>query len=445
MLTITNSATRKKELFIPIRAGMVQMYVCGITPYAPAHIGHGRCYTTFDLVYRLLQFLGYSVTYCRNYTDIDDKLLVKAEQEFNNPLKYSVIADRVIAQYKNEMNALNCLPPTKEPRVTHHIPEIITFIEELIKKGFAYESQGDVYFSIAAFPEYGKLSGQNTHQLRAGERVEVNDLKKDPLDFALWKHEPDIEFWQSPWGNGRPGWHIECSALAGFYLGNPIDIHGGGLDLQFPHHENEVAQSESFHGSEFARYWVHNGFVQVNQEKMSKSLGNVFNLCDLFKTVNPMIVRYYYLTHQYRMPIDFSADALHAATRAYERLCNLFASVEQRSITIEQRNQFPILDKMISLLCDDFNTPGMFGVLFEHLDQLKKNPVELSAIKYFCIHVLGFTLHTIEKEVEITPEIVLLMLERDKARAEKNWKRSDEIRDILISHGVNVQDKKVTK
>lgn len=443
MLTITNSRTRKKELFIPLKAGTIHMYVCGITPYAPAHIGHGRCYTTFDLVYRFLTFLGYTVVYCRNYTDIDDKLLFKAQEEFNNPLMYPQIADRVIAQYKDEMRALNCLPPTKEPRVTQHIPEIITFIQGLVAKGYAYESCGDVYFSIATFPEYTKLSGQNIAQLRAGERIELNDQKKDPLDFALWKHEPEKEFWSSPWGNGRPGWHIECSALAGYYLGNPIDIHGGGLDLLFPHHENEVAQSESFHGCEFARYWVHNGFVQINQEKMSKSLGNVFNLCDLFKTVDPMILRYYYSMHQYRMPIDFSSQALESATRTYQRLCHIFSSVTAKQVIIDERGTFPILDGMITMLCDDFNTPGMFGIFFEHLDELKKNLHELAAIKYFFIHVLGLTLQQIEKEIEITPEIMLLMQERQDARAAKNWKRADELRDILASHGIKVQDKKI--
>ncbi len=281
MLYLTNSLTGKKEEFKPITPGHVLMYVCGVTPYDKAHVGHGRCYITFDVLFRLLTFLGYKVSYCRNFTDIDDKILNKAEKEFGDRQRYKDISARYIASYHADMQKINCLPPTFEPRVTETIQPIIDFIAGLIQEGKAYAVDGDVYFRINAFPEYGKLSKHKLQDLHAGVRVELNSKKEHPLDFALWKAEPDGTFWKSPWGYGRPGWHIECSAMASKYLAQHIDIHAGGLDLMFPHHENEIAQSEALQGAPFARYWVHNGFVQVNNEKMSKSLGNFFMLEDV--------------------------------------------------------------------------------------------------------------------------------------------------------------------
>lgn len=444
MLTLTNSLSHKKEIFSSISAPKVKMYVCGITPYAPAHIGHGRCYVTFDLLYRLLTFLGHDVTYCRNITDIDDKLIIKAEQEYQDPLKFSVVADTYIAGFRKDLKALNCLSPDHEPRVTAHIPEIINFIADLIKKGFAYEIDGDVYFQVREYPAYGRLSNRKLEEMRAGERVEIRSIKKDPLDFALWKHESDVTYWSSPWGNGRPGWHIECSALAHHYLGKHIDIHGGGLDLLFPHHENEIAQSQARFGGSFSRFWIHNGFVQINKEKMSKSIGNVIHLHDLFTQVDPMVVRFYLLTHQYRMPIDFSFEVIEATKKSYERICTLFDQIEAVPLSYNEIGSVPIIDHMLSLLCDDLNTPGMFGILFESFDRLKKHEREAAAVKFILTKILGLTLHPVKKEsVEITPEIQKMIDDREEARKNKDWKTADILREKLAILGVVVQDKKL--
>ncbi len=306
MFILNNTVSGKKQPFEPLHPPKVSLYVCGITPYDRAHIGHGRSYVSFDLLYRFLRFLGYDVTYVRNYTDIDDKLLKKAQERLGDPLRYKEIADAVIAQYKKEMAQLNNINPHHEPRVTEHIPLIIDFIQQLIKKGHAYESDGDVYFAVKTFSEYGKLSKQQLDELRSGTRGESGGKKKDPLDFALWKKEAEGTFWKSPWGYGRPGWHIECSALASHYLGDQIDIHGGGRDLMFPHHENEIAQSETKTGKEFAQFWVHNGLMNLDKEKMSKSLGNILALEDSLKKYDPMELRFYFLLHHYRSPMEFA-------------------------------------------------------------------------------------------------------------------------------------------
>jgi cysteinyl-tRNA synthetase len=445
MLYLTNSLTGKKEEFKPITSGRVLMYVCGVTPYDNAHVGHGRCYITFDVLYRLLKFLGYEVAYCRNFTDIDDKILNKAEKELGDRQRYDEITARYIASYHADMQKLNCQAPTYEPRVTETIPEIIDFIAGLIEKGKAYAVDGDVYFRINTFPEYGKLSKHKLEDLHAGERVELNSKKEHPLDFALWKSEPEGTFWKSPWGFGRPGWHIECSAMASKYLAPHIDIHAGGLDLMFPHHENEIAQSEGLNGAPFSRYWVHNGFVQVNKEKMSKSLGNFFTLEDVFKQFDPMVVRYYILTHQYRTPLDFSFDDMKATQKSYERLCRIFEPVEPFTpFTYEAAQRAPIIQAMLTFLCDDFNTPGMFGVLFEKLPEIQADPVLMCMVKAFLINVLGLRMEPLAQAVvEITPQVQALMDERDKARAEKNWKRADEIRDQLVKMGIDLKDKKL--
>src|SRR3989304_813986 len=326
MIKITNTLSGTKEAFKSREPGKVRLYVCGVTPYDNAHIGHGRVYVTFDMLYRLLHYLDYEVTYCRNFTDIDDKLLNKAEAAFGDRLRYKEIADSYIKSYTEDMRKLNTLPPDYEPRVTENIDAIIAFIQGLIGARKAYVANGDVYFHIQAFPDYGKLSKQKLDELRAGARVEVSELKKDPLDFALWKSEPEGQFWKSPWGYGRPGWHIECSALAATYLGKHIDIHAGGMDLIFPHHENEIAQSEGRYGAPFSKYWMHNAFVRVDKEKMSKSLGNFFTLQDVFKNIDPMVIRYYYITHHYRAPLDFSFDDIAAVQKSYQRLCKLFST-----------------------------------------------------------------------------------------------------------------------
>jgi cysteinyl-tRNA synthetase len=326
-ILLYNTLGRQLEFFKP--AHEVKMYVCGITPYDYAHLGHGRCYVTFDLLYRVLRFLGHSVTYCRNFTDIDDKLINRADKELNDPTQYLVIANTYIESFHNDMKMLNCISPTYEPRVTTHIVPIIEFIQGLIAEEKAYVTiLGDVYFRISSFKEYGKLSQRSIADLKAGARVAVREDKEDPLDFALWKFSDEPPGWESPWGFGRPGWHIECSAMAQQYLGTTIDIHGGGMDLIFPHHENEIAQSEGLSGKPFSRFWVHNAFVRVNEEKMSKSLGNFLTLRDAYTKFHPMVLRYYYLIHHYRNPLDFSAEDIESAAISYRRLCSLLESID---------------------------------------------------------------------------------------------------------------------
>jgi len=446
MIYFTNTKTHSKEQFHTRKPHEVALYVCGITPYDDAHVGHGRCYVAFDVLYRFLKFMGYKVTYCRNFTDIDDRLIAKAQEAFGDPSKYGEIAQRYIDHYHEDMKALNCLSPDIEPRVTQHIPEIIEFIQGLIDKGHAYVVDGDVYFSIASFPAYGKLSKHKLEDLRAGARVKPNEKKKDPLDFALWKGEKAGTFWKSPWGYGRPGWHIECSALAAKYLGPQIDIHGGGLDLVFPHHENEVAQSESLFGKEFVNFWLHNGFVRINKEKMSKSLGNFFSLREVFTHFDPMVIRFYLLNHHYQAPLDFSYDDIKGFERSYRKLCRVFAYVPNKKLSDEEIEQSEIVQRMIKFLSDDLNTPGAIGVLFESLDVIEQDNNQASLVKAFIQRVLGLALKPIaEKQISITPEIQALIDEREKARAEKNWQRSDELRTILTELGVNVHDKKTGK
>ena len=436
--------TGQKELFQAQKPHEVLMYVCGITPYDRSHLGHGRSAVVFDLLYRWLCFLGNDVTYIRNITDIDDKILIKAREQYGDYAAYNKVAQYFIDQYHEELKKLNCLPPTKEPRVTEHIPLIIDFIKDLIEKGYAYQSNGDVYFSIKKFPSYAKLSRQKIEDLHAGARIEIDERKHDPLDFALWKSEAEGSFWQSPWGWGRPGWHIECSTLARHYLGDTIDIHGGGRDLIFPHHENEIAQSESLTNKNFAAYWVHNGLIRLAKEKMSKSLGNVLTLEDLLKEHDPMVLRYYFLTHHYQAPFDFSFQDLQAAEKSYKRLCIIFIDTPSSDLDAEALKKIPIIKQMMSFLSDDLNTPGMLGVLFENLDTLKKDSTQRAAVKQFLQNVLGLIFkEQAVKETEITPEIKQMIEEREVARAEKNWQKADMLREKLRTLGYEVQDKRI--
>jgi len=444
-LFLSNTLTGKKEEFKSIKPNNVKMYVCGVTPYDEAHIGHGRCYVAFDLLYRLLRFLGYDVTYVRNLTDIDDKILKKAYELYGDSSRFNDVTKPMIASYHDDMHKLNTIPPDYEPRVTGNIDEIITFIQGLIDAGKAYQSDGDVYFSLKSFPEYGKLSKHDISDLRAGERVQVSELKRDPLDFALWKSEKEGTFYKSPWGWGRPGWHIECSAMSEKHLGKTIDIHAGGQDLIFPHHENEIAQSEALHGVPFANYWVHNGFVRINKEKMSKSLGNFFTLKQIFEQFDPIVLRYYLLSHHYKMPIDFSFDDLQSAQKSYQRLIRFFDDVDctQDQLKVKE-GQSEVVNKMLEFLADDMNTPGMFGVLFENLDNLKENQDELCKVKGFLQKVLGLPLIPLpEKVMHMTPEIEALIKEREDARAAKDWAKADAIRDKLNKMGVDIQDKRI--
>lgn len=440
-LLLTNTLSGKKELFEPRTPGNVLMYVCGITPYDHAHIGHGRCSVTFDVLYRLLNYLGYTVTYARNFTDVDDKLLNRAAKEYGDYMRYGEVAQRYIDSFTADVSALNCLRPTVEPRVTQVIADIITFVQGLIDKGHAYVVDGDVYYAVRSFPTYGKLSKRSIDDLQVGARVEVNEKKHDPLDFALWKAEPEGQFWKSPWGYGRPGWHIECSAMAAKFLGPHIDIHGGGMDLIFPHHENEIAQSEGLHnGERFARYWMHNAFVQINKEKMSKSLGNFFTLKQVFEQFDPQVVRFYYLNHNYTIPLEFSFEGLQAAQKTYKRLCIQFDRVQP----VISDEQDATVKAMVALLCDDLNGAGAFGVLFDRLNTIKDNEKSLAAIKGFMQQVMGLTLAPLaEKTVEMTPEIAALLEQREQARKAKDWKKADELRDQLRKLGFDVADKKL--
>lgn len=446
MLTITNTLTGQKEDFKPQDCDKVTLYVCGVTPYDTSHVGHGRVYVVFDLLYRLLDFLGYRVAYCRNITDIDDKILNKARVQLGDVNRYKEITDTYIDQFHDALQKLGCLSPAYEPRVTDNIPAIIAFIQALINKGTAYVVDGDVYFSIAAFPSYGKLSKHKLEDLKAGARVEVNEKKRDPLDFALWKGESDGVGWQSPWGNGRPGWHIECSVLAATYLGKHIDIHAGGSDLIFPHHENEIAQSEALYGEPFARYWLHNGMVKIGQEKMSKSLGNIVTLNDLFALADPMIIRFYILSHNYRMPMEFSQANIEALGKSYLRLCRSLEDTDCSIITKKDVLESPIINKMLEPLCDDLNTPEMFGILFDNVCEVRENRKESACLAWFMRNVLGLTLVPIaEKCLAMTPEIEELLCARDKARKARDWASADALRDKLKELGFEVQDKKVTK
>lgn len=443
-IKIVDTLKNNKVVFEPIDNNKVKMYVCGITPYDCPHIGHGRVYVTFDVFYRLLKYLGYDIKYCRNFTDIDDKLLQKSEKEFGTESRFVDIANRYIDIFNKNMAQLNCLTPDYEPRVTECIDEIIDFVAGLISSGKAYVVDGDVYFSIKTFPEYTKLSKKNLDDLRAGARVEVDQRKRDPLDFALWKSEPEGTFWKSPWGYGRPGWHIECSAMAKKFLGETIDVHAGGMDLIFPHHENEIAQSEGLSGKVFSKYWMHNAFVNINKEKMSKSLNNFFTLEDVFKEFDPMVFRYYYLNHSYNSPLDFSFEDIKSTQKSYQKLCKFFSAVPFVEFKKEYVFENEIGSKMLKFLMDDLNTPGMFGVVFENLKDLETDSKSSEIVKFLLINVLGLTLEPLkETEFVITQEIENLIKDRDSARLAKDFKRADEIRDKLKELGYNVQDLKI--
>ena len=441
MLALTNTLTGKKEPFISLKKGAVNLYVCGITPYDYAHIGHGRVYVTFDVLLRLLRLSGYEVTYSRNFTDIDDKLLNRAQAELGDKFRYLEIAQKYIDAYHEDVAALGCYEPNSEPRVTETIPQIIAFVEGLIKNGYAYQVGGDVYYRVMKFASYGKLSKRKTEDLLVGARVELNEKKENPLDFALWKGEEEGTFWKSPWGYGRPGWHIECSAMAAEHLAPHIDIHGGGMDLIFPHHENEIAQSEGLYGGTFSTYWLHNAFVRINDEKMSKSLGNFFTLRDVFAQFDPMVVRFYYLQHHYRSPLDFSFEDLQSAEKAYRRLCRAFSgSTCPIQPTYEYGSASPLFQKIVDFVSDDLNTVGALGVVFEHLSDMKE---ELCSVKLFLQQILGLSLEPLpEKQVEMTEEIRSLIQERETARASKDWAQADRLRNQLLELGFEVQDTK---
>ncbi len=478
-IKLYNTLTRKREVFSPLNPPKVTMYVCGVTAYDESHLGHARAAVVFDVLYRVLRYLGYEVHYVRNYTDVDDKIIRRAKEE---GLSCQALAEKYIKSYEEDMAALKVLRPTYEPRATEHIPQIISLIERLIEKGYAYEVEGDVYFSVEKFEGYGKLSGRSLDEMRAGVRVSVSEKKRHPLDFALWKAEkPGEPSWESPWGKGRPGWHIECSAMALHYLGETIDIHGGGLDLIFPHHENEIAQSEAATGKPFVRYWVHNGLVTVGREKMSKSLGNFVTVKQMLAGHHPEALRLFLLSMHYRSPLDYSEKVVSDHERAlegfYETLYLLNrlepvsdtppASQEKELQRIEETiDHFE--EAFLGSLLDDLNTARAIGEVFaveKALNQLLKlcgrrpSAKHLSLaqkaqekIQRLCGSILGLLEEDPHSFVEQARDRALakkglprreiegLIAKREEARRQRDFATADAIRDDLAQKGIVLRD-----
>lgn len=449
-MKIYNTITRKKEEFEPLKEGVVNMYLCGPTVYAPAHLGHGRSSVAFDIIRRYLMFKGYTVRFASNYTDIDDKMIKNAEE---NDLTVKELAESVIPLYERDYGALNVLPPDFQPRATQYIKSIIEIIKKLEEKGATYELDDGIYFDIKTFPEYGKLSNQKLEELQMGARVEVNENKRNPQDFALWKKEkPGEPSWESPWGKGRPGWHIECSAMSMTLLGETLDIHAGGADLVFPHHECEIAQSEKATNKTFAKYWMHNGFININEEKMSKSIGNIISLQYLVEKYGGDVVRYLYLQTHYRSPINFTDSLIEQSKNSLERIHDFVRNLQQDKQKGDLNPDIENLisgakNKFISGMDDDFETPEALAALYELIKQVnihqKSNPLtekdrdELLKFLHETDRVFAFIFP--EKE-DITNEIKALIDEREKARKEKDFKKADEIRDKLKDKGVLVED-----
>jgi len=455
MLKIYNTLSNQIEVFKPLEENKVKMYVCGPTVYDHAHLGHARCYITWDTLYRYLKFKGYDVTYCRNVTDVDDKILKKSDTEGVEP---SVITDRYYKSFINSMNGLNVLKPDIEPRATKTLGEMIAMVKKLETDGFAYAVDGDVYFRVEKYAKYGQLSSQPIKDLLNGARVEANDKKESPLDFALWKKDEKFGY-KSPWGVGRPGWHIECSAMSKKHLGNTIDIHAGGADLAFPHHENERAQSECANGCQFSKYWMHNGFVTINKEKMSKSLNNFLTIDDVLKTYDTNAIRLFILTNHYRMPVEFNDVALSGAASGAKRLINSIAG-----IVIGEEYDSEAIKAFEEAMDEDLNTSKALAILFGLAEKVRKGEnkqISANTLSYLG-SVLGFDFSLSQKEVSadelkaiVEPlydefnidknnenpidEIIKL---RKIARDNKDWAKSDEIRDKLLAHKIQLKDTK---
>jgi cysteinyl-tRNA synthetase len=453
-IRVYNTLTRKKEPFEPLEPNKVKMYVCGPTVYNYIHIGNARAAIVFDTIRRYLQFRGYEVTYVSNFTDVDDKL-IKAARELGEDVP--TIAERFIQAYFEDITALGCKKADVHPRVTENIDTIIEFIQALIEKGYAYEVDGDVYYRTRKFAEYGKLSHQSIDELKAGARIEVGEKKEDPLDFALWKAAKEGEIcWDSPWGKGRPGWHIECSAMARKYLGDTIDIHAGGQDLTFPHHENEIAQSEALTGKPFAKYWLHNGYLNINNEKMSKSLGNFVLVHDIIRQIDPQVLRFFMLSVHYRHPINYSEELLESAKKGLERLKTSYFNLKHRlksstNLTDDDDQWLARIqeqhDAFIREMDDDFNTANGIAVLFElskqaNLYLLEKNTSERVIYAFLrefeqLLDVLGITL---QEEELLDEEIEALIQKRNEARKNRNFALADQIRDELKARNIILED-----
>ncbi|MGB9840617.1 cysteine--tRNA ligase [Thermovenabulum sp.] len=456
-MKIYNTLTKQKEEFKPLKDNRVTIYTCGPTVYDFFHVGNARVFITFDVVRSYLKYRGYDVIFVQNFTDIDDKMIKRAKEE---GITVKELAERFIKEYFTDADALRVKRADVHPRATEHIKEIIELIEKLIEKGYAYVVDKDVYFAARNFKDYGKLSGQNLEELEAGARVEPGEKKKDPIDFALWKAKKEGEpCWESPWGEGRPGWHIECSCMSMKYLGETIDIHGGGSDLIFPHHENEIAQSEAATGKPFARYFMHVGYLNVNNEKMSKSLGNFFTVREILKEYNPEVLRLFMLSTHYRSPINFSRELMDQARSALERLYNALYALkhlqevtEERELNEEEREFLDRLrslkQKFIDSMDDDFNTAEALGAIYEIVREANTNLKETSSkslvtyTKELILELGGILglFGDFGKEELVDEEILKLIEERQKARKEKNYALADKIRDELKEKGVILED-----
>ncbi|NOU66334.1 cysteine--tRNA ligase [Paenibacillus sp. LMG 31461] len=454
-LKVYNTLTRKKEEFVPIEPGKVKMYVCGPTVYNYIHIGNGRPVIFFDVVRRYLESQQYEVNYITNFTDVDDKMIRKAEEM---AVSVPELAETFIAAFLEDISTLGVHEATLNPRVTENIQEIIDFIAALVEKDFAYEARGDVYYRTSKFTEYGKLSKQNLEELQHGIRVEVDERKENPQDFVLWKAaKPGEIYWDSPWGQGRPGWHIECSAMVRKYLGETIDIHGGGQDLTFPHHECEIAQTEAVTGHPMANYWLHNAFLNIDNEKMSKSLGNGILIRDLVKQIKPEVFRFFMLSAHYRNPLNFSDESLKQAANALERIQNAYDNMKHRLATASATGEVEagITDKLqaiskqfVDKMNDDFNTPDAITAVFDLVAEanlyLQQERVHAGAVKLFMEQLEAFdaTLGILSQQSDelLDEEIEQLIVERTESRKSKNWARADEIRDLLTEKGIFLED-----
>ena len=451
MLNLFNTLTRRTEPFVPIEPGRVRLYVCGMTVYDRCHLGHGRMLVNFDVLYRWLRASGYAVTYVRNITDIDDKIIERAAQN-GEPIE--ALTERMIVAMQEDLARLWVLPPTHEPRATEHVPGMIRLIEMLIRKGLAYPGRnGDVYYSVRDFPDYGKLSGKSLDDLRAGERVARDEFKRDPLDFVLWKSaKPGEPRWPSPWGEGRPGWHIECSVMSECFLGTHFDIHGGGHDLQFPHHENEIAQSEGAHGHAFVNVWMHNGFLRVNDEKMSKSLGNFFTLADIFEKFHPEVVRFFLLRGHYRSPLNYTDGHLEDARQGLNTLYTVLRDYPTVQGGVPDWTG-GAEEAFKNALDDDLNTPEAVAVLFGLAHDAHRGEVGAAQRLRTLAEVLGLLNSapiewfqkgaglTVQAGDEDQERIERLVAQRQAARARKDFATADQIRQALLAEGIVLEDK----